>query len=142
MKRSAACLIFVFICFQVFSQPNELTDRIAVQDLVEYENSKDQQRNLLQFRKKRAYFNPLAYLGAGLMFFYQNVLSDQIQATCVYKTSCSEYTKLCIRHFGMLRGMLKGLNQFAECHHSAKAEHPAVMLNSSGQIINSIEQSH
>jgi uncharacterized protein len=37
--------------------------------------------------------NPLIYIGGGLLYVYQNMVSEQIQANCMYHVSCSENMK-------------------------------------------------
>ena len=79
---------------------------------------------MARFKHRASYFNPLSYAGAGLLFIYQNVFSEQIQADCTYMVSCSQYTKLCIERHGILKGTLMGFNQLSECFPAARYEHP------------------
>lgn len=74
-------------------------------------------RKVISFKNKKIItaINPLNYLAAGLLFFYQNVLSEQIQAKCTYEISCSNYTKQCINRDGFIIGSLKGLHQLNTC---------------------------
>lgn len=77
---------------------------------------------------------------AGLMFIYQNVFSEQISASCMYQTSCSEYTKLQIEKNGLIIGSLKGFHQLMHCTHGAIEEVPPYMkANYSSKILNSVE---
>ncbi len=95
-------------------------------------------RKLMKFRRKAMYFNPLSYVGAGLMFAYQNSISEQMQTNCMYEISCSEYTKRSIQESGIVAGVLKGFYQLSECHPAALYEHPRSFING-GKIINRIE---
>lgn len=92
------------------------------------------------FKKKRSYFNPLTYLGIGALYVYQTIFSEQIQASCNYEISCSEYTKLSIQTSGFFIGTLKGFNQVSECTPNAKYEHPSLYINNEGKIINRFEK--
>ncbi|MBA2610592.1 MAG: membrane protein insertion efficiency factor YidD [Bacteroidetes bacterium] len=110
---------------------------------VSFENSIKKgpiKKKWFSFTRKSSYFNPLNYLGESVLFVYQNIFSEQIQASCNYEISCSEFTKLSIRRSGFFIGTLKGFNQLSECAPTAKYEHPAVYLNNEGKIINHFEE--
>lgn len=77
---------------------------------------------------------------AGLMYLYQNIISEQISASCMYEISCSEYTKQQIERNGIFLGSIKGFNQLMHCTHGAIEEVPHYMRsNYSDKIKNSIE---
>lgn len=96
-------------------------------------------RKLLAFKNKLSRLNPLNYLSSGLLYIYQNVFSEQIQADCAFETSCSEYTKLSIKKSGLFIGTLRGFNQLSECSPNTRYEHPPVYLNQHQKIINAFE---
>lgn len=85
-----------------------------------------------------AKLNPLTYLVSATLFIYQNLVSEQIMANCVYEVSCSENFKQQIAHNGM-KGFLLGLYQFNNCSERVIDDYPAHKINSKGKIINSIE---
>lgn len=88
------------------------------------------------FVKPKYKYNPIGYLGTGALFIYQNIISEQIQATCAYQTSCSEFTKLSIRDYGFLKGTLIGLHQLLSCVPFVKYDVHPLYLNSNDLIIN------
>jgi putative component of membrane protein insertase Oxa1/YidC/SpoIIIJ protein YidD len=90
-------------------------------------------------RHTLARYNPVHYLAAGLLFFYQRILSEQIQANCNYVVSCSEYTKQAIYHRGFLIGILIGANQLNNCVPGITMDYPAFRLNAESKIINNAE---
>lgn len=79
--------------------------------------------------------NPLFYIGGALLFVYQNVFSEQIQAQCAYQVSCSEYTKRSIQKKGLLFGTLSGFNQLSECYPYIQHDHPTLFINYNNQKI-------
>ena len=93
-------------------------------------------RGVLEFGKKRDRYNPLMYAGAAFLFVYQHVFSEQIQADCIYQTSCSEYAKQSIRRKGFVKGMMAGFSQVTECFNGAVYEQPPVFIYRS-RIVNS-----
>jgi uncharacterized protein len=84
-------------------------------------------------------YNPLVYAGAALLYVYQNVISDQLQANCMYEISCSEYARRSIRRYGLFSGMLRGFSQLSECFNGAVYEHPRLFVNGDRKIINPVE---
>lgn len=119
-------------------QSNWLSKEITAGSF-QYEETQSARKTLRL--KKRSRYNPFAYAGAGLLFFYQNVLSEQVQASCMYEVSCSEFTKVAIREMGVVEGILRGLNQLTECHAGILYEYPAIAISSNNKINNGSDKS-
>ncbi len=83
--------------------------------------------------------NPVTYLSAGLLFVYQRTLSEQIQAECMYQTSCSSYTKLQMEQNGF-RGFLLGFHQLNNCVASAIDDYPSCMISNENKVINTVNK--
>jgi putative component of membrane protein insertase Oxa1/YidC/SpoIIIJ protein YidD len=81
----------------------------------------------------------LNYLAAGLLFFYQSILSEQIQADCTYEISCSNYTKQCINKDGFIIGSLKGLHQLNTCFPANIDDCPNYKVSTNLKIKNQVE---
>ncbi|MFN4083048.1 MAG: membrane protein insertion efficiency factor YidD [Bacteroidia bacterium] len=60
--------------------------------------------------------NPINLVFSGLMYFYQNVLSSQINAGCLYTPSCSEFGKCSIKQHGLLVGMFLTADRLNRCN--------------------------
>jgi len=88
------------------------------------------------FVKPKYKYNPVGYLGMGALFIYQNIISEQIQATCAYHSICSEFTKLCIRDYGFMKGTFIGLHQLMSCLPFVKYDTHPLYLDSNDLIIN------
>ncbi|MES2381655.1 MAG: membrane protein insertion efficiency factor YidD [Bacteroidota bacterium] len=61
-------------------------------------------------------YNPINLTFSGLMFFYQNIISSQINASCLYSPSCSEYAKDCIKKYGLIKGMFLAADRVQKCN--------------------------
>jgi putative component of membrane protein insertase Oxa1/YidC/SpoIIIJ protein YidD len=96
-------------------------------------------KSYYHFEKKWQYYNPISYIGATLILVYQKVISKQIQADCVYQISCSEFTRLCIQKYGLVKGSLMGLNQLSECYPNVYLEH-ARNIERDSKIINKLDE--
>jgi hypothetical protein len=62
-------------------------------------------RGFIENSNKHSIMNKIA---GGMIYFYQNVISEQIQAGCSYEISCSQYLKLCIEKYGFVIGTFAG----------------------------------
>jgi putative component of membrane protein insertase Oxa1/YidC/SpoIIIJ protein YidD len=137
-------ILFLLILYasDSFSQDgkNNISEKMLQVSFDKASINKPEKRKWLSFKKKSAYLNPLNYLGEGMLFVYQNIFSEQIQASCNYEVSCSEFTKLSIQTSGFFIGTLKGFNQLSECAPTAIYEHPPVFINNDGKIINHFEK--
>lgn len=98
-------------------------------------------RKILSFKNKKllAKINPINYLSAGMLFFYQRILSEQIQAACMYEISCSNYTKAAIEKHGLIKGSLIGLNQLNGCFPAIIYDFPDHKVNKNYKVINRLE---
>lgn len=83
--------------------------------------------------------NPLHYISGALLYFYQNIISEQIQANCQYQVSCSENMKKQISTKGLLFGVLNGLDQLGNCSGSILSDYPAYKITKEDKVNNAIE---
>jgi putative component of membrane protein insertase Oxa1/YidC/SpoIIIJ protein YidD len=145
MNRCSAFLIFCLVCISAsnFSQTaSDSINHILIRNTLAYADYKAAPaRKILQTPAAHSFarYNPVHYLAAGLLFFYQRVLSEQIQANCNYVISCSEYTKQAIYRRGFLIGILIGANQLNNCVPGITTDYPSFRLNPESKIINSAE---
>jgi putative component of membrane protein insertase Oxa1/YidC/SpoIIIJ protein YidD len=137
------CLLFLLILlFPARFYPQQKKE--AVQSVVlenafkSYAWAPAEKRKVLSFKHKgiAARFNPVNFLAAGMLFFYQRVLSEQIQANCNYVVSCSEYTKLSIQEHGFIKGLLQGVNQLNNCMPGISQDYPAYKITPELKINN------
>jgi len=60
--------------------------------------------------------NPVHLVLGGTMYVYQNILSKQISANCLYTPSCSEFSKDAIREYGVLKGVVLTVDRVNRCN--------------------------
>lgn len=51
-----------------------------------------------------------------LIHLYQHFAPDAIRLKCVFEPSCSVYMVMCIEHFGVIKGVPKGIKRLIRCH--------------------------
>jgi putative component of membrane protein insertase Oxa1/YidC/SpoIIIJ protein YidD len=136
-------LLIIFISFHLFAQKeqNNLNAPLLEKTFSYYSLDNVPHKKIISFKNKKVItlINPLNYLAAGLLFFYQSILSEQIQADCTYEISCSNYTKLCINEDGFIVGSLKGLHQLSTCFPANIDDCPNYKISSNLKIKNQVE---
>lgn len=138
---------FVFILSIIFighktkaQQTEKINLKIIQNTFKEFETPKKNKRSFLNPKKTLiAKINPLTYVSGGLLFLYQNIASEQIQASCQYQISCSENMKHEIKHKGVISGILSGINQLGNCLDQVKNDYPEYKITIDGKINNTIE---
>lgn len=123
------------------SKQNNLNTQIVKAVFSDFQTPIKQKRVILNFEGKKLGFkiNPMTYIAAGMLFFYQNIISEQISANCTYEMSCSEYTKKCIEKYGLIKGALIGLHQLSCCVPMIENDYCDHKISINGKIINTIE---
>lgn len=48
--------------------------------------------------------------------FYQMFISPYLGKHCRFEPSCSEYTYMAVKKYGVLKGLLLGAKRIAKCH--------------------------
>ncbi len=82
-----------------------------------------------------AKLNPLRWLATGSMYFYQQLLSPQLNAGCLYQRTCSNYSKAAIKHYGIIRGVLLTADRLSRCTSGVRPEIPSYRYDAHGHII-------
>lgn len=83
--------------------------------------------------------NPITYISAGLLFFYQRIISEQLQVECTYEISCSSYTKFQIEKNGF-RGFLLGIDQLSNCFKGVNYDCQDHQISGDSKVINPVEK--
>jgi putative component of membrane protein insertase Oxa1/YidC/SpoIIIJ protein YidD len=139
MKTSKFYIIFFLVISlnSLFGQSSTIVnDKIEAKINSYYKVEEPIKRKTLNVDNK---FNPFIYVASGLLFVYQNILSEQISADCTYETSCSEYTKKCVAKHGFIKGSILGVHQLSCCSETVKQDLPEHRINKKGKIINEVD---
>jgi len=60
-------------------------------------------------------FSPIRYICYGLIYTYKYTISKIIPDTCIYSPTCSTYTLIAIKRFGVIRGVGMGIKRIFRC---------------------------
>lgn len=58
---------------------------------------------------------PFEWIGIGLIYFYKYCISPLLPHGCIYQPSCSTYTLVCIKRFGIFKGCWLGAKRILRC---------------------------
>jgi putative membrane protein insertion efficiency factor len=83
-------------------------------------------------------YNPVNLVFGGMLFVYQNLLSQQFSATCLYNPSCSEFSKQSIEEYGLLKGLFLSADRLTRCNRiAATGIHPIRVENN--KVVDPVE---
>ena len=133
--------LFIMLTSSYYGQQKEsIQEHIMTQLFGDFNIPQKQKRPFLKPDASIAVkLNPLTYLSGGLLYVYQNVISEHIQADCQHHISCSENMKQSIKKRGLFVGILNGLNQLSNCGGNITQDYPTYKITSLGKINNAIE---
>jgi putative membrane protein insertion efficiency factor len=84
-------------------------------------------------------YNPINLTFSGLMFFYQNVISSQVNANCLFTPSCSEFAKASIKKYGLIKGMFLAADRVQKCNRITALDLDLKKLNSQNRFPDSVD---
>lgn len=84
-------------------------------------------------------YNPVSLTFGGLLFFYQKAISPQISVDCPYEINCSNFSKRCIQHFGLLKGVSLTADRLTRCSQFTLIDIKPIDFNNKNKIIDRIE---
>jgi putative membrane protein insertion efficiency factor len=123
MQRSKNRILAVFIVFSLgitshAQQINFKSDIIII-------NKKLSEKHPDPYRRPYIYkdepslikkINPVNIIFGTTLYIYQNIISRQISADCLYTPSCSEFSKDAIREYGVLKGAILSVDRLNRCN--------------------------
>ncbi len=62
-----------------------------------------------------ARYNPVKLFFSSSMYFYQNVVSVQLNSNCPFHHNCSAFSKLCIAEHGLVKGFFLTGDRLTRC---------------------------
>ncbi len=80
------------------------------------------------FKDKHKTINPLYHLLSSSMFVYQKYVSPVLSRSCAYVPTCSRYSKLLIKEYGLVKGTFFTADRLMRCNRIALADKNAMFL--------------
>ena len=129
-------LLFFLLGSSVYAQPAKDVFLIK-QHQTEGATSDLSKQTTYIFKNKNVIvkYNPVSLVLGGSLFLYQRVVSPQISAGCAYEISCSNFSKQCIKHFGLIKGVALSTDRLTRCNRISSADFHPVFLNKNNRMI-------
>lgn len=86
-----------------------------------YDSSQGNDNQYLKFKQRK---NPFNSILGGLMYLYQNLITQQNASNCNYLLSCSNYSKQSIGRYGVLKGVFLSADRLMRCNKYCVSEIP------------------
>ena len=136
MKKELLAFIFLFISTTCFLQNKSDLELLSSCDfkIKEFETTR---KVSYVFAERNAFmkYNPVSLLFGGSLLFYQKVISPQIQAGCAFDVSCSNFSRQCIKRYGILKGISLSADRLTRCTRLSAVDFHPVMINDDGKCI-------
>lgn len=82
-----------------------------------------------------AKYNPVTLMLKGTMFVYQHVISPQLSRGCPYEITCSNFSKLSIQEYGVVKGVFLSADRILRCNRIGILDvHPLDINEKNGKI--------
>lgn len=132
------CSIVAFPVFlRAQKQPEEL--QLISNHIQEHDALREQTRSV-HLRKS---YNPLKSFLYLSLFFYQQIVSEQVSAECEFERSCSNYSIEAIKEFGLIKGVCLTADRLTRCNGQAQSETQSYLINhSKGKAIDEPSMYH
>jgi len=133
MKKIGIISLLFLISSIVKSQSSKSFDLSLIENNNHQINTPVAHRHAIQFKSKSVFlnYNPINLFFKGSMYFYQNVISKQISAQCLYDISCSDFSKKSIQKYGLLKGVFLSADRILRCNRISALDIPASTINDS-----------
>ncbi|MDE5421416.1 membrane protein insertion efficiency factor YidD [Ancylomarina sp. DW003] len=118
-------LLFVFICSvntNLFAQTSkEANLQLILKTKTNTLNTHKHHRDYI-YKNEKSWlkkYNPISLGFGSLLYLYQNVLSQQFSADCLYHPTCSDFSKDAIREYGLIKGVFLSSDRICRCNRIA-----------------------
>lgn len=85
-------------------------------------------------------YNPVSLTFGTLLYFYQGLISAQFSTNCMYNPSCSQFSFIAVKEFGLLKGLPLSADRLMRCNKLGAVDvHFLKIDHEHGKVIESME---
>lgn len=131
------------ICALYVKAQSQLNDKQLLKEQNFEKHEYDKRRVSYMFHGNRNFivkYNPVSLVFGGLLLLYQKAISPQISVNCPYEISCSNFSKQCIQHYGLFKGVALTADRLTRCTQFTLIDLKPTQFNKRNKIIDPIEQ--
>lgn len=138
-------IVLILLCMKsgfVFSQEIKPADKQYLINKTFSDSKYNPRQVSFLFTKSKNVFiryNPVSLFFGSAMYVYQKVLSQQMGSACPYQISCSQFSKLSIQKYGLIKGIALSADRLTRCSQFAVYDISPLQINEKNQIIDSLE---
>jgi putative component of membrane protein insertase Oxa1/YidC/SpoIIIJ protein YidD len=111
-------VVFAILLTGFTSNAQQNTDLDLIAAHIKLEPKYEQKRKVeYLFKNKNAFvkYNPVSLFFGGALYIYQSTVSKQIGAQCPYEYNCSNFSRICIRKYGLVKGIFLTSDRLTRC---------------------------
>ena len=143
MKKNLLIALSMVICALYVKAQSQLNDKQLLKEQNFEKHEYDKRRVSYMFHGNRNFivkYNPISLVFGGLLLLYQKAISPQISVNCPYEISCSNFSKQCIQHYGLFKGVALTADRLTRCTQFTLIDLKPIQFNKRNKIIDPIEQ--
>lgn len=135
-NMSNKILILVILFYSIFTSSQRIyaqsdkTDIEILKTKINFENSHKH-----SFGEVGSSKNFIGKILFGSLKFYKKNISQQISAECLYEISCSTFSQMALKEYGMLKGIALTADRLARCNRISGTTINDFRLNENGKVI-------
>lgn len=145
MKKAFIFLLIITVCLLVqtaVAQTNSL-NKVLLEKQDFAEKRYDRRKPEFLFKNSKnvlVKYNPVTLTFGSLLFMYQKGISPQLSANCPYVINCSNFSKQCIQHYGMVKGIALTADRLTRCTQFTLIDLRPSQFTKERRIIDPVEQ--
>lgn len=133
LKGSSLGLLLFFISFSGIAQTIDLSaDLLLAESVSKQQHMPQDGKRFYIYKNQPKTFrnsNPVSLIYGGSLYVYQNLISPHFSADCLYEPSCSEFSKLAVKEYGVFKGGLLSFDRLNRCNRIAATDLDPAFLN-------------
>ncbi len=106
----------------VRGQQLDSADMALLRQAQQVDHTYDTRRVSYGFKPGRHTWNPFYHILSSGMYAYQSVVSPLLSTRCSFTPTCSAYSKLLIREYGLLKGTFLTADRLMRCNRIAMSD--------------------
>jgi putative component of membrane protein insertase Oxa1/YidC/SpoIIIJ protein YidD len=141
--RNIYIILLLLFSYSTLLAQNSIDELSLIKEQTFAKHEYDKRRVSYIFKESKNFiikYNPLSLTFGGLLFLYQKAISPQISVNCPYEISCSNFSKQCIQHYGLLKGVALTADRLTRCTQFTLIDLKPIQFNKKNKIIDPIEQ--
>jgi putative component of membrane protein insertase Oxa1/YidC/SpoIIIJ protein YidD len=119
IKTSSLILFLVSLSYTGFAQKINMNADLLLVDSVSKQQVHHSEKRIYIYKNQPKTFrnsNPVSLMYGGSLYVYQNFVSQHFSANCLYDPSCSDFSKLAVKEFGLIKGTLLSFDRLSRCN--------------------------